>query len=444
MRQFIGLSIGIFICLLFLARSRISAQTSKKISIRHSAIISEKIKPLEIGDKVPNILFHKILNYRRETARLSDFKGKLVILDMWSTFCANCISDFPKVENIQKKFEGKIQVLLVNPHGNPYDSEERINRILGKNKIRTGYYPSLPIPISDTILNQLFPHKSVPHYIWIDQNLTLIGITRAQSFNELNIEKILSGIPLHLPTKFEDYDFTKPLLYNIHGIERNSFNYWSIFTGYNESLGFGNANRKDSDGNIVGFTILNATIRDLIGRAYSDILNGKKENVVELCVSDKKKFSWEFNKNNIFCYDISFPPINPSQFDFRDYLKQDLKRWFNISVAEKNKLRKCIVAKSSGAFQNICSKKSRFLDIDVDSKLKRAYNYSIREIIDLLNNFESPLICEIDNESTRVDIDFPEYFDIMNFEQVKEFLQRIEISLTEEMKELPVVIVTDK
>jgi cytochrome oxidase Cu insertion factor (SCO1/SenC/PrrC family) len=60
-----------------------------------------EIQPLSIGDKVPDIQFENILNYKSKKAKLSDFKGKLVILDMWSTSCTFCIAAFPKMEELQ-------------------------------------------------------------------------------------------------------------------------------------------------------------------------------------------------------------------------------------------------------------------------------------------------------------------------------------------------------
>src|SRR5688572_26528195 len=74
---------------------------------------SSVIKELKIGDIVPDIEF-LMVNYSKPTARLSDFKGKVVILDFWATWCGSCIEAFPKIDLAQKEFGDRLQVILVN------------------------------------------------------------------------------------------------------------------------------------------------------------------------------------------------------------------------------------------------------------------------------------------------------------------------------------------
>jgi thiol-disulfide isomerase/thioredoxin len=36
------------------------------------------------------------------------FNGKLMILDFWATWCGACISKFPKLDSLQKKYADKL------------------------------------------------------------------------------------------------------------------------------------------------------------------------------------------------------------------------------------------------------------------------------------------------------------------------------------------------
>lgn len=66
-----------------------------------------------IGQLVPDINIGAIRNYEKSTAKISDFKGKLLILDFWNTTCTSCIAAMPEMERLQNKFNDKIQIILV-------------------------------------------------------------------------------------------------------------------------------------------------------------------------------------------------------------------------------------------------------------------------------------------------------------------------------------------
>src|SRR6185312_10987349 len=69
------------------------------------------LKPLSIGDTVPDITLTNVYNYPSSTIKLSDLKGKLVILDFWSTWCGSCIEAMPESEKLQNGFGNKIQII---------------------------------------------------------------------------------------------------------------------------------------------------------------------------------------------------------------------------------------------------------------------------------------------------------------------------------------------
>jgi thiol-disulfide isomerase/thioredoxin len=82
-------------------------------TVKNQKMRGIKIKGLSIGDLVPDIEF-RMLNYPKLNIKLSDFKGKLVLLDFWAIWCSNCIPNFPKLKPLQASFKGKAQVILVS------------------------------------------------------------------------------------------------------------------------------------------------------------------------------------------------------------------------------------------------------------------------------------------------------------------------------------------
>lgn len=138
---------------------------------------------VKIGTECPDVVL-KLLNHSRNEAKISDFRGKLLILDFWATWCVPCISDFPKIDSLQKKFGNQVQILPVG-----YESKEAISLLLKgleKNKNLT-----IPSVVEDLVLKKYFPHSGVPFCVWIDKNGKVIAMTDSDQLNEDHISRIL-------------------------------------------------------------------------------------------------------------------------------------------------------------------------------------------------------------------------------------------------------------
>jgi len=66
-------------------------------------------KMLERGDAAPNFTLKDINN---QTVRLSDFKGKVVYIDFWATWCTFCRAAKPKLAEINEKYKDDNFVLI--------------------------------------------------------------------------------------------------------------------------------------------------------------------------------------------------------------------------------------------------------------------------------------------------------------------------------------------
>lgn len=49
-----------------------------------------------------------------KTYTLNDFKGKLVLLNFWASWCAPCVKEFPSMINLVKQMNGNLVVLAVS------------------------------------------------------------------------------------------------------------------------------------------------------------------------------------------------------------------------------------------------------------------------------------------------------------------------------------------
>jgi thiol-disulfide isomerase/thioredoxin len=150
------------------------------------------VKAFHIGDTVPDITINNIINYKTTSAKLSDFKGKLVILDFWASWCTTCLNEMPKSDSLQKRFKDRIQIILVNPKLSR-DSSFQVNRSLQRIKQKTGISISLPIVLYDTILYNHFPFNYLPNLVWIGPYGTVKAITGKEGLIYKNIDEILEG-----------------------------------------------------------------------------------------------------------------------------------------------------------------------------------------------------------------------------------------------------------
>lgn len=46
--------------------------------------------------------------------KLSDYRGKIVLVNIWATWCAPCVKEFPSLQGLVKRMDGKVVVLAVS------------------------------------------------------------------------------------------------------------------------------------------------------------------------------------------------------------------------------------------------------------------------------------------------------------------------------------------
>lgn len=74
----------------------------------------------EVGDQAPDFQLQQInKNNELETVRLSDLKGKGVMLNFWATYCKPCEAEMPFMEDLYEDYKDKgIEIVAVNLDAN--------------------------------------------------------------------------------------------------------------------------------------------------------------------------------------------------------------------------------------------------------------------------------------------------------------------------------------
>lgn len=296
------------------------AQQSPK---KETEIPLSKIAPLKIGDTVPDVVFHHILNYKDSTARLSDFKGKLVILDFWATWCGSCIATFPKLDSLQNEFKDKLKILAVTKQ-----DKKNVTSFLSKNAFANEV--SFTFITNDTVLNQLFPHHLIPHEIWITSNGKVKSITGSPEVTAANIKAILNN---ESPDMEQKVDISKhEPLFSGNNLPKEKLVHYSIFLkGDISGLAGGYRNRTTEKNFLIGIT--NCPIIDLykmVGRGLIKNFNTKR--IINKVIDQSKiKFVDQNFKNkdwtdrNLYSYEIVLPVLNKDKV--YSYMLEDLNRY---------------------------------------------------------------------------------------------------------------------
>jgi len=304
------------LCLNFWVR----AQDNKAVDVT--------LRGIQIGQKVPDITITNLHNYRdvngktSTTAKLSDFKGKLLILDFWATWCSPCIAMIPKMDSLQKAFGDKIQFLSVT-----YQTEKEVLPFLAKFEAQQKKHYDLPVITADKELHQLFPHIYLPHYVWIDEKGTVVSITRNDEVTKTNIENTINKIgklnqkrDLKMP-----YDPKKPFLINGNGGQGDKIIFHSILSGHQEGLAGGYDIHREPDFGRIRLTAYNLSIVNLYRMGFLN-KGYLEDNRTIIAVNDPENVTYKGEEGNIaefktwakmhtYCYEL----ILPIEMDLKAY-----------------------------------------------------------------------------------------------------------------------------
>lgn len=77
--------------------------------------------PLTVGGLAPEVALPR-LDRPDDTLRLSDLRGKVVLLEMWNTVCANCREAMPAAELLARRYEKDGLVVIHVANENLSDS----------------------------------------------------------------------------------------------------------------------------------------------------------------------------------------------------------------------------------------------------------------------------------------------------------------------------------
>jgi thiol-disulfide isomerase/thioredoxin len=404
---------------------------------------------LTVGDKVPDLQF-TMVNYPLRTVKLSEFYGKLVLLDFWGTWCLSCISRFPKLDSLQNKFKDQFQIILVNTV-NTGDTEKKILEFINKWSKNGKKFP-FGSAVNDSITPQLFPHNTLPHYVWIGSNGTVKAITSFEEATADNIKKLLSTEAIKLPVK-RDFE-QKTLLQLPDDITSNDISHYSLFIkGKLPGLSAVNTPRYDSTDKICGRAMRNTPILTM----YKEAINGidkeigfnKKKLVLEVDDSSKlflnkektSRETWE--KNNLYTYDLILPQSDSKEVC--SYILNDLNRYSEyFGRIEKRKI-KCVALTRINKVDKLKTKNAKSEDrLYNDLQKKYISNLPMSRLVLALDRLTAINLLVVDETNYTENIDIELSVDLTDVNAIKKALRKYDLDLIEKEKEVNMFVLSDK
>jgi thiol-disulfide isomerase/thioredoxin len=272
------------------------------------------ITPLKTGEKLPPTPPFKALNNNSRAINLADDKGKLLIIDFWATSCSGCIVGMPRLDSLQKVFGDKIAIIPVT-----YEKAEAITRFQAANAfLKQAGVSKFKTIVEDKSLHALFPHRLLPHEVWIDGTGTILGFTDGIDVTAENIRAVLAGKPLPVPQKKDvlDYDKRKPLMVNNNGAPDTAYRYRSIFSGELNGINSGLEISRDTVLKLVHVRATNVDARYLYILAYK-----------ELRAVPPAQVNTSLRPGS-FCYEMTMPLAPVSRV--RAHIREDLDRYLGV------------------------------------------------------------------------------------------------------------------
>lgn len=348
--------------------------------------------PLKVGEQFPNLVFTNVINHTQPELRISDFRGKLVILDFWSTWCSVCIAQFPKLDELQKQFGDSIKIITVGFDAKRQgDIAEFVKK--RKNSIKALNLPTIIQKPEEKTLIQYFPTSAFPLEVWIDPDGKFIGSTNHLAVTTNNIRDLLKGRKLNFGTEvvYRYYKTSEKLLINREPA-KGVYSFGSAFSGRIDSLRDSRDLNIDKNPNYIRFFFIDKTVYDLYRIVYKDKIKDFYFEEPRIVIDDGIQYedwpqkigdNWklnEFLQNHTFCYELILPPY----FDVssaKEWMISDFDKYFGIKSYVEVRNVRCWAIVKIPKKQQLTSDKRTSVNADDDGQFVHLEGVTIDELI---------------------------------------------------------------
>jgi len=155
----------VFLCCLFVILALLFSLSLTAEGGEGDLFSKIRINPIKGDKKAPDFSL-KDLNGKK--VGLKQFRGKILFLNFWATWCGPCKEEMPSLEVLHQQFKEKSFVLLTISVD--YEGEKPVQEFINKHRYT---FPVLLDPKCETL--DLFEVKGIPTTFLVDRKGKMIG-----------------------------------------------------------------------------------------------------------------------------------------------------------------------------------------------------------------------------------------------------------------------------
>ena len=93
------------------------------LAIASSILLSMSVSASDVGSTAPTFSVDAIKNTTAEKINLDTYKGKVIYVDFWASWCGPCKRSLPKLQEFREKYKDKgFEVIAINMDEDIHDA----------------------------------------------------------------------------------------------------------------------------------------------------------------------------------------------------------------------------------------------------------------------------------------------------------------------------------
>lgn len=145
------------------------------------AVINQSNEIVDIGDSAYNF---QLMDVNDNIYSLDDYKGEIVVLNFFNTWCEPCIEEGPELESFHQEYQDIATLFIINKG----ETNEQVKQYMENYDYKATYLLDYDLSVSKT-----YKIVGQPETIIIDKN----GIIREHIVGTINKEVLIKKINLY-------------------------------------------------------------------------------------------------------------------------------------------------------------------------------------------------------------------------------------------------------